>query len=111
MRMLAAAALVLVLTSLADRLGPRLTGFLTPFPVATAIIAAFTHAEHGADAVVSYFHGFLPALNSFALFCFVFAIGLVPLGLPLSIAVALSLQLAIQAIQLWRMSRPGSPRR
>jgi len=111
MRMLAAAALVFALTSLADRLGPRLTGFLTPFPVATAIIAAFTHAEHGADAVVSYFHGFLPALNSFALFCFVFAIGLVPLGLPLSIAVALSLQLAIQAIQLWRMSRPGSPRR
>jgi hypothetical protein len=105
MRMLAAAALVLMLTSLADRLGPSLTGFLTSFPVATAIIAAFTHAERGADAVVSYFHGFLSALNSFALFCFVFALGLARLGLPSAIVAALSLQLVIQAIHLWRMTR------
>src|SRR5439155_1147254 len=38
MRMLAAAFLVFGLTSLADWLGPSLTGFLTPFPIATAII-------------------------------------------------------------------------
>ncbi len=105
MRMLAAAFLVFGLTSLADWLGPSLTGFLTPFPIATAIIAAFTHVESGPDAVVSYFQGFLSALNSFALFCFVFALGLGRLGLPLVVAAALSLQLIVQAIHLWRMTR------
>jgi len=104
MRMIAAAGLVFALTSAADRLGPRLSGFLTPFPIATAIIAAFTHAENGPEAVVSYFRGFVPALNSFALFCFVFATALGRLGLPLSVAAALFLQLVIQAIQLWRIT-------
>jgi len=105
LRMLAAAALVLILTSAADRLGPTLSGFLTPFPIATAIIAAFTQAERGPDAVISYFHGFVPALNSFALFCFVFALALVRFGLPLAVTLALSAQLAIQGINLWRMMR------
>lgn len=110
LRMLAAAALVLVLTSLADRLGPTLSGFLTPFPIATAIIAAFTQAERGPDAVISYFHGFVPALNSFALFCFVLALALVRLGLPLAVTAALSVQLVIQGINLWRMMRnSGNP--
>jgi hypothetical protein len=105
LRMLAAAALVLILTSMADRLGPTLSGFLTPFPIATAIIAAFTHAERGPDAVISYFHGFVPALNSFALFCFVLALSLVRLGLPLAVTLALSVQLTIQGLNLWRMLR------
>ena len=105
LRMLAAAALVLILTSAADRLGPTLSGFLTPFPIATAIIAAFTQAERGPDAVISYFHGFVPALSSFALFCFVFALALLRFGLPLAVTLALSVQLAIQGINLWRMMR------
>ncbi|HYR88815.1 MAG TPA: hypothetical protein VE422_32360 [Terriglobia bacterium] len=108
LRMLAAAGLVLILTSLADRLGPTLSGFLTPFPIATAIIAAFTQAERGPDAVISYFHGFVPALSSFALFCFVFALALVRIGLPLAVTLALSVQLLIQGVNLWRMMRSSA---
>ena len=105
LRMSAALGLVLALTSLADRLGPVLSGFLTPFPVATAIIAAFTQVELGPDAVVSYFHGFVPALNSFALFCFVLSWALGRWSLLLAVAAALSVQLVIQAFNLWRMTR------
>ena len=103
LRMAAALGLVFALTSMADWLGPTLSGFLTPFPVATAIIAAFTQAERGPDAVIAYFHGFVPALNSFAVFCFVFASVLKSAGLPLAVAAALSAQLLIQAVNLWRM--------
>jgi hypothetical protein len=103
LRMAAAMGLVLALTSMADSLGPTLSGFLAPFPVVTAIIAAFTQAERGPDAVIIYFHGFVPALNSFAVFCFVFASALKAIGLPLTVAAALSAQLMIQTINLWRM--------
>ena len=50
LRMLAAAALVTILTAVADILGPQLSGLLAPFPVATAIVAAFTHQQRGVDA-------------------------------------------------------------
>jgi hypothetical protein len=103
LRMAAALGLVFALTSTADSLGPTLSGFLAPFPVVTAIIAAFTQVERGPDAVITYFHGFVPALNSFAVFCFVFASVLKPIGLPLTVAAALSAQLVIQTINLWRM--------
>ena len=40
-RMGVAAMLVVVLTALADRLGPRLSGILTAFPVATVVIGVW----------------------------------------------------------------------
>ena len=98
LRMSVAAALVLALTSAADRLGPELSGVLTPFPVATAIVAGFTHAQLGADAAAVFFRGFLPGLCGFALFCFVLA-GLLPsLSWPVGLAAALAAQLALQLL-------------
>jgi hypothetical protein len=108
MRMIAAAGLVFVLTTAADRLGPALSGLLTPFPVAIAIIAAFTHTQRGVDPVIAFFRGFLPALVSFGLFCVVLAIALEPLGLPLALTMALAAQLSTQSVTLWGTTR-GQP--
>ncbi|HEY6363062.1 MAG TPA: hypothetical protein VIX63_18285 [Vicinamibacterales bacterium] len=105
LRMTAAAALVVVLTGAADRLGPEWSGLLAPFPVATAIIAAFTHAQRGVDSVVVYFRGFLPALVSFGLFCLVLALALEPFGLTVALLLALAAQLSTQSITLWSMTR------
>jgi hypothetical protein len=105
MRMGAAAGLILVLTAAADRLGPALTGLLTPFPVAIAIIAAFTHTQRGIDPVIAFFRGFLPALASFGLFCIVLAAGLESLGLAAALALALVLQLSTQTLTLWKTNR------
>ena len=102
MRMASAAGLILLLTALADRLGPSLTGLLTPFPVAIAIIAAFTHTQRGVDPVIAFFRGFLPALVSFGLFCVVLAAGLERLGLADALPLALALQLSTQSVTLWR---------
>ena len=101
LRVLAAAGLVFVLTSAAERLGPSLSGVLTPFPVATAIIAGFSHAQRGAEAVSTFFREFIPGLCSFAIFCFVLAVGLPAMGLAAAVAVALTVQLAVQAAILW----------
>ena len=103
-RMIAAAIVVLVLTSFARWLGPTLSGVLAAFPVAAAILAGFTHAQRGPEAVLQYLRGLLPGLCSFALFCFVLAIMLRTSWLPAALAVALGSQIALQALVLYTMS-------
>ena len=100
-RMVAAAIVVLVLTSFAQWLGPTLSGVLAAFPVAAAILAGFTHAQRGPEAVLQYLRGLLPGLCSFALFCFLLAIVLRTSSLPVALAVALSGQAALQSFILW----------
>lgn len=96
LRMAAAVVLVLVVTGLATWLGPRLSGAITPFPIATTILLAFTHGQQGAPAAVGFLRAFLPAMWSFALFCFVLAVGVVGLGRDLGFLAALAVSLAVQ---------------
>jgi hypothetical protein len=104
LRMAGALALVLTVTLLAERLGPRLSGAFTPFPVALAVVLAFAHAQQGFAAVIGLLRGFLPAMCGFALFCFVLAVATVPLGFALALALALAVQLAVHAAVLWAMA-------
>ena len=99
-RMLSAGTLVFVLTSIAARLGPALSGLLTPFPVATAILAGFTHAQQGPSTVARFLRGYMLGLCSFAIFCFVLALMLPARGLATSIAAALGAQLVAQVTLL-----------
>jgi hypothetical protein len=101
-RMGVAAMLVVVLTALADRIGPQLSGILTAFPVATVVIGVFTQIQRGHEPVAAFFRGLLRGLHSFVLFCLVFSTALGPLGLPLipSVVSALFAQLAFQAVLL-----------
>ena len=112
LRMLTAAMLVFVLTSLAERLGPAVSGVLTPFPVVTAIFAAFTHAQAGPVAVARFLRGFIPGLCTFAIFCVVLSAGLRMFSLPVAFSLALILQIACQAVVLWRSlaAAPSNPR-
>jgi hypothetical protein len=100
LRMAAAGTLVFVLTSIAGRLGPGWSGVLTPFPVVTAIFAAFTHAQAG-----RFLRGFIPGLCTFAGFCVVLSLALRTASLPLAFCAALSVQMALQAVILWRSLR------
>jgi hypothetical protein len=103
--MAGALALVLTVTLLAERLGPRWSGALTPFPVALAVVLAFTHAQEGAPAVIALLRGFLPSMVSFALFCFVLALAMVPLGFAAAFPLALAAQLTIHAATLRWVAR------
>jgi len=78
---------------------------LTPFPIATAIIAAFTHAHEGPGAVVRFFRGFLPGLCTFAVFCAALSLALQQVTVVPAFAIAVAVQVALQGTVVWRMGR------
>jgi hypothetical protein len=103
LRVFASMLLVVSITTLARRLGPTLSGALTPFPVAISILLAFSHAQQGSAAAISFLRGFLPGMWAFTAFCYVLSVGIVPLGTALGFGVALGCTVAIQAGVLWSM--------
>lgn len=64
----ATVVLVVALTSAASALGPTVSGLLTPFPVATSVVMAFTIAQGGADAAARTLRGYLTGLPGFTSF-------------------------------------------
>jgi hypothetical protein len=68
-------ALVLAITGAAGTLGPALSGVLTPFPIATAVVA-FSLAQDGPAASRSLLRGFVRALPGIALCFFLAALAL-----------------------------------
>lgn len=109
LRMASAVVVLVTVTHFAAWLGPTLSGALTPFPVALAILAVFTHAQQGPASAIRFIRGFLPAMWSFSLFCFVVAVAVVPLGHALGFVVALVLQLTLHGLVLWWMQVTGAP--
>lgn len=88
LRMFAATAVVVTLTGIAHSLGPRLSGLLTPFPVAATILGGFTHHFEGAAAAVRLFRGLLAGLFAFAVFFLVLAVTMERWGLAASFGAA-----------------------
>lgn len=111
-RMVLATAVVLALTALAPWLGARWSGLLATYPLFAAILTAFGHRVQGTGAALSVLRGLLFGLFSFAAFCLVLAVGLVPLGIAGAFAAAIVVALLVQGIALWRMRAPpaaGAP--
>lgn len=108
-RMLSAAALVLVLTYSARSLGPRLGGLLTPFPVASTVLAVFAHRQGASEAAVAVLKGLLLALNAFAAFCAALVLTLPRFSLPASFAFSLLAAVAVQASVLLLRQRTQNP--
>jgi len=104
LRLLATAMLVLALTAVADRLGPRLSGLLNAFPVLTTIITAFTHAQRGAGVTIAFVGAFLRSIIGFGCFCFVLAVTLNRMGLAPALLFALMAQVTVSGFTL-RASR------
>ncbi len=72
-RMALAAVLVLILTGLAEGLGPALAGSLSPIPVFGALLAVYTHRDQGAPAAVQLLRGMV--LGSFGFATFMLIVG------------------------------------
>ena len=106
LRMIAAMTLILTVTTLAERLGPTLSGAFTPFPVASSIMLGFSHAQQGPAAAISFARGFMLGMWSFATFCYVIAVGIVSLGTAAGFLVALACTFAIQGAVLWWTRAP-----
>lgn len=105
-RGLAAAAMVLALTTASEALGPEWSGLLAPFPVITTVLAVFTHVHHGAVEARALLRGLLIGLFGFALFAFVLAVALRHLGTAPSFVLALAACLSLLgAIGAWTWRR------
>jgi hypothetical protein len=105
LRTLSAMLVVLTVTGAARHLGPALSGAFTPFPVTLGVLLAFTHVQQGSASAIRFMRGFLPGMWSFAVFCFVAALAIVPLGGWQGLLLALGCVVPIQAIALWWMRR------
>jgi len=97
LRAFCAFMLVLVLTTIAGWLGPKLSGLLAPFPVITTVLATFTHAQRGPAEAARLLRGMLTGFGAFALFCFILAISLRTTGVGLGFAIATAAALLAQA--------------
>lgn len=98
LRALAAAVPVVVLTGSAKALGPHLTGLLSAFPILTPVLAAFTHAQRGAEEAVAFLRGMTSGLFAYALFCFLVALLLEPLGIAPTFVLATAAAVGLQAV-------------
>jgi hypothetical protein len=96
--MAATASLVLCLTGLARLLGPGLSGVLTPFPVATAVLAGFAQLKGGHLASARLLAGSLMGMFGFTSFCAVLSFGLPRWGLAPGFLAAGAAVLAVQSL-------------
>jgi hypothetical protein len=109
-RLLATAAMVLTLTTAGGSLNPWVSGLLAPFPIITAVLAAFTQAQAGAAASTELLAGLVPGLASFILFFVVVAVGLPALGTAAAFALATAAALTSHAVLATRVRvRPAYP--
>lgn len=95
-RMLAATAVVVLVTTFAPRLGSHLAGLLSPFPVFGAVLAVFTHHTHDAASAAQVLDGLVLGLLAPAVFFLTLALTLAGLGL-WAFGVAAAVAVLVQA--------------
>ncbi|HEX6533105.1 MAG TPA: hypothetical protein VF041_00825 [Gemmatimonadaceae bacterium] len=103
LRMGLAAALVWGLTRLSVVVGPRVSGFLAPFPVVTTILATFAHRHDGPAAARRFLRGLLSGLVSFAVFFLTAGLLLPSSGIAPAFLAATFATLAVHAAA-WRLA-------
>ncbi len=86
LRFLAALTLVALVTGSARALGPKVAGVITPFPIITATLAAFSHHQSGANTAASLMRGLVRGLASFVTFFWLLAFLLTRTTVTLSFA-------------------------
>lgn len=102
-RMATGVVLVVLLTAAAHALGPRLSGLLTIFPVATTILAVFSHRAQGAAFAIHLLRGLAFGLYSLAAFFLVIATAVARLGVA-SFVVAVAAAIGVQLVVLWGLA-------
>jgi len=98
-RMVVATSFVVVLTTAAPLLGPRIAGLLAPFPLYGAVLAAFAYRMEGPAESIGVLRGLLLGLFAFA--CFFLALStLLERNLVLAFAVAIVAGAIVQSAAL-----------
>lgn len=107
LRMLLAAMLVWVLAALSGLVGPRLSGLITPFPIASMILVSFTHHSDGAASASTFLRGLLTGLFSYSVFVLVVGIAIGSWSIASTFVVATVATLAFHAGIWYFVKRPA----
>ena len=92
------ALLILGLTVAGERFGPTVAGGLAALPALASVLALFTHARHGPDALIAMLRGMLSGLAAFVSFCALIALLLEPAGLIPAFGLATGAALLVQLV-------------
>jgi hypothetical protein len=107
-RIIAATSFVILLTTVADKLGAQLSGLISPFPVFTVVFAAFTHSQSGAKAASNLLRGVVLGSGSYASFFLIVGALLPHRGITLTYLLAILVALTISGLSFLinRMKKP-----
>jgi len=97
-RIVAATAVVILITEGATLLGPHLSGLLTPFPAYATVLAAFIHKLDGASACSLFLRGVVIGSFTSASFFFVNALLIGQIGLLAAMGTAVLAGLVIHSL-------------
>ncbi|MGZ3238161.1 MAG: hypothetical protein ACXWIN_09635 [Burkholderiaceae bacterium] len=104
-RMLAAGALVLILTLFSAQLGPNLTGLFGVFPVMGSVLGVFSHRHYGAGFAIKVLQGMVQGYYAFTVFCLILAYTLGMQPWPLCFLMATLTAVVIQAFLMRRRTK------
>jgi hypothetical protein len=105
-RMAVTALLIVGLTVAGERFGPTAAGVLAALPTLASVLAVFTHARHGHDALIAMLRGMLGGLGSFVTFCAVIALLVEPAGVISAFVLATGAALLVQLVAVVPAPRP-----
>ena len=97
-RMGATVLLIVGLTAAGSRFGPTVAGVLAALPTLASVLAVFTHARHGADALLGLLRGMLGGMVAFAAFCVVVGLLVDRTGVAVAFGLATSAAAAVQVV-------------
>ena len=98
LRMIAATALVLLITQAPTILGPRLSGLLTPFPVYVSVLASSTYRLQGAESAAQLVRGATLGLFTPAVFFLIVSTTIIWLGVGVSFGLAICVTPLVHAL-------------
>lgn len=107
-RCLAAGALALAVTLLAERLGPVNSGLLAVFPVLGLVLGVFSHRAWGGAGAARLLAGMVQGMAAFTTFCFVLAVAMPRWGIAWAFAGAVVAALLVQAVTFRRPPAAGA---
>ena len=105
LRTVIATGLVFLLTAVAPKLGPQMTGLASPFPVFGGVLAVFAHRQLGALDAQRVLRSVVRASFSFAVFFLIAGAMLVRYGCAVTYSIAAIAALSANAILFMRLRR------
>ena len=106
-RMVAATALVLLITESSTTLGPQLSGLLTPFPIYVSVMSASIYRVQGPPSAVHFVRGTTLGLFTPAVFFLIVGTTIVGLGMALSFGLAITSSLLTHGLS-FRLLEKGA---